>query len=116
VVLVDAENARRSLWPNIGPAELVERTAIWARRAGVRAVVVFDGDAPSDGSEELDAIGTGAESADDWIAREARRLRGAGETFWLVTSDRALREQAGAGAARVIGGGTFARGLPQADH
>jgi hypothetical protein len=115
VVLVDAENARRSLWPNIGPEEFVERTRIWAHETGVRAIVVFDGGAPSDGGgEELEAVGTGADSADDWIAREACRLRGTGETFWLVTSDRALRRRAGAGASRLIGGGTFARALPRA--
>jgi hypothetical protein len=30
---------------------------------------------------------------------------------WLVTSDRELRERAGSGAERVIGGGSFLRQL-----
>jgi hypothetical protein len=34
-----------------------------------------------------------------------------GEPFWLVTSDRELRERAGAGADEVIGGGGFVREL-----
>ena len=112
VVLVDAENVRRSLWPNIGPEELVERCREWARARGVQAVVVFDGNAPAAESDEtVTIVGTGPESADDWIAREAERLRASGVTFWLVTSDRALREEAGVGAARVTGGGSFAREL-----
>jgi hypothetical protein len=48
----------------------------------------------------------GEETADDRIAREAAELGG---PYWLVTSDRGLRERAGAAADRVIGGGTFAR-------
>jgi YacP-like NYN domain len=112
VVLVDAENVRRSLWPNIPPAELVELTRAWARDAGARAVVVFDGDAPAaEPDEHVTTVATGAESADEWIAREAGRLRDSGEAFWLVSSDRALRAEAGAGAARTIGGGAFARQL-----
>jgi hypothetical protein len=50
----------------------------------------------------------GAETADDRIAREAAEQEA---PYWLVTSDRGLRERAGAGAERVIGGGTFAREL-----
>jgi rRNA-processing protein FCF1 len=47
------------------------------------------------------------ETADEWIVREA----GGYSPYWLVTSDRELRELAGPGAARVIGGGSFAREL-----
>ena len=68
-------------------------------------MIVFDGSAPEN------AIGTGRESADDWLTREAARFAEARETFWLVTSDRELRERAGKSAARVIGGGRFAREL-----
>ena len=64
-------------------------------------MLVFDGQAPSGGT------GTGAESADDWLIREAPGYPSA----WLVTSDRALREAAGAGAERLIGGGAFLREL-----
>jgi hypothetical protein len=54
---------------------------------------------------------TGRESADDWLTREAGRLGDAGEAFWLVTSDRELRDRAGGRAERVIGGGRFVREL-----
>jgi hypothetical protein len=91
-VLVDAENVRRSLWPNIGRGELVDLVERWARREGHEALVVFEAE----------------ESADDRIARWAADPAG---PYWLVTSDRELRERAGEGAERVIGGGAFARML-----
>ena len=100
-VLVDARNVLRSLWPNLAEAEVVERTRAWAAEQDVEVEIVFDGRAPEGG------IGTGAESADDWIARRAAEL----ESYWLVTSDRELRERAGGRAERVIGGGSFARDL-----
>jgi hypothetical protein len=96
---VDARNVLRSLWPNLKEHEVVEATREWAAREGVEPEIVFDGPAPEGG------IGTGAESADDWIARRAREL----DAYWLVTSDRELRERAGNRAERVIGGGAFAR-------
>lgn len=64
----------------------------WGEREGVEPVVVFEG----------------RETADDRIAREAAELDG---PYWLVTSDRGLRERAGGRAERVIGGGTFLRSL-----
>jgi hypothetical protein len=106
VVLVDARNVLRSRWPNVPEEELVEAVRAWAEREGMDAVIVFDGSAP-DG-----AIGTKGESADDWIAREATRLE---ETYWLVTSDRGLRDRAGGRAERIIGGGAFLRDLGLAD-
>jgi predicted RNA-binding protein with PIN domain len=112
VVLVDARNVLRSTWPNIPELQLVELCRKWASAQGCRAVVVFDGAAPGcDGGERVELVSTGSESADDWIAREATRLRGSGGRFWLVTSDRELRARAGPGAERTIGGGTFARSL-----
>jgi predicted RNA-binding protein with PIN domain len=98
VVLVDARNVLRSRWPNVPEAELVERVRTWAERAGLNAVIVFDGQAPEGG------VGTKGESADDWIARAAAELE---EPYWLVTSDRELRERAGGRAERTIGGGAF---------
>jgi hypothetical protein len=83
---------RRSTWPNIGRDELVELVRAWGEREGVDPVVVFEG----------------KETADDRIAREAAELDG---PYWLVTSDRELRERAGVGADRVIGGGAFVREL-----
>ena len=94
----------RSRWPNIPELELVERTRSWADAQGFAALLVFDGSAPV---EAEDVVGTGGESADDWIAREAAALA----PYWLVTSDRELRRRAGAGAERIVGGGSFAAEL-----
>jgi len=98
LVLVDGRNVQRSRWPNVGSEELVAAVERWASGERHQAVVVFDGSAP-DG-----AVGTGGESADDWIARRARELE---EPFWLVTSDRELRRRAGERADRIVGGGSF---------
>ena len=112
IVLVDARNVLRSQWPNIPEEELVELACAWAERNGVRAVVVFDGRAPAgpEGDSCL-VVGTAGESADEWLVRRAEELRAAGTPFWLVTSDRALRDAAGKGADRTIGGGSFANEL-----
>ena len=106
-MLIDARNVLRSQWPNIGEDELVELVTAWAREHAVRALLVFDGAAPTAHGDPVTVVGTRGESADDWIAREARSL----ERYWLVTSDRELRERAGGRAERTIGGGTFAREL-----
>jgi hypothetical protein len=91
VVFVDAENVRRSAWPNVSRDELVRLVDDWAEREGVDARVVFES----------------SETADDTIAREAA----AEDRYWLVTSDRGLRERAAGRAERVIGGGSFLRRL-----
>ena len=83
---------RRSLWPNIPRDELTELVERWAESEGVDARLIWEG----------------TETADDRIAREAADLDG---PYWLVTSDRGLRERAAAKADRVIGGGSFAREL-----
>lgn len=112
-VLVDARNVQRSQWPNLPDEELVERAKGWADRHDAELVLVFDGKAPGAGvgTKRLDdgttVVGTGGESADDWLIREAPAYPGA----WLVTSDRALREAAGKTAGRIVGGGSFLRGL-----
>jgi hypothetical protein len=103
-LVVDARNVLRSQWPNIPERELVDLVRSWAGREGVRPLLIFDGRAPV---EADDVVGTGRESADDWIAREAVSLA----PYWLVTSDRELRQRAGGDAERVIGGGRFAREL-----
>jgi predicted RNA-binding protein with PIN domain len=107
LVLVDAPNVRRSLWPNLSPERLVELLARWADAEGVEAIAVFDGPAP-DGVAGIEVVGTGAESADDWITRRAAELS---EPYVLVTSDRELRERAGGNAERIVGSGAFAREL-----
>jgi uncharacterized protein YaiI (UPF0178 family) len=100
-VVVDARNVLRSRWPNIPERELVDLARQWAERNGLEVLLVFDGNAPE---QAHDVVGTGRESADDWIAREALLHA----PYWLVTSDRELRQRAGKGAERVIGGGSFA--------
>jgi hypothetical protein len=103
-LVVDARNVLRSQWPNIPERELVDLVRAWAEREGVTPLIVFDGRPPV---EADDVVGTRGESADDWIAREAPALA----PYWLVTSDRELRERAGGEAERVIGGGSFAHEL-----
>src|SRR5215471_9011466 len=96
-VFVDGRNVQRTQWPNLSDEELVDRVRAWAGRHGHEAVIVFDGEAPAG------AIGSGRESADDWLIREVPKHPGA----WLVTSDRALRDEAGKEAGRLIGGGAL---------
>jgi predicted RNA-binding protein with PIN domain len=91
-VLVDGENVRRSVWPNLGRSELEERTRAWAREHGHDVIVVWEG----------------AQSADDRIARDVRELS---PPLWVVTSDRELRERVAGHTERVLGGGAFAREL-----
>jgi hypothetical protein len=105
IVIVDAENVRRSRWPNLSPADLVTRARAWAAGEGFDLLVVFDGPAPQD-APDLIASRPG-ESADDRIAEIAERLTNEGSAYWLVTSDRGLRARAADGAARVVGGGSF---------
>jgi predicted PilT family ATPase len=100
-VFVDGRNVQRSQWPNLSDEELLERANDWAERHGHDLILVFDGEAPTG------AIGSGDESADDWLIREVPKHPGA----WLVTSDRALRDAAATNAARVIGGGGFLKEL-----
>jgi hypothetical protein len=104
VVLVDVSNVRRSRWPNVTELRLVEAVRHWAASEGVAAELVFDGPAPFDAP---DLLGSGREPADDVLARRAAELRAAGRPFRLVTSDRALRADAGRGAEGTIGGGAF---------
>jgi rRNA-processing protein FCF1 len=89
---VDAENVRRSLWPNIPRDELEELTERWADERGHDARIVWEGE----------------QTADDLIDREVGELA---PPVWVVTSDRGLRARIGDRAERVIGGGSFAREL-----
>ena len=91
-VLVDAENVRRSRWPNIPAGELSALTEAGGDAHGHDVVLVWEG----------------AESADDRIAHDVTELE---PPVWVVTSDRELRERVGGHAERVIGGGSFAREL-----
>ncbi|HWJ32440.1 MAG TPA: hypothetical protein VNR59_08885 [Gaiellaceae bacterium] len=91
-VLVDAENVRRSVWPNISRPELEQLAREWGGDHGHAVQVVWEG----------------VETADDRIAYEVRQLP---PPVWVVTSDRGLRERVSDVVERVIGGGTFAREL-----
>lgn len=93
-VLVDAENVRRSLWPNMSGDELEQRTAAWAEQEGHDARIVWEG----------------SESGDDQIARLVEELE---PPVWVVTSDRGLRGRVRDRTERLIGGGSFARELRQ---
>jgi hypothetical protein len=98
-VLVDAENVRRSRWPNLSKAELVARCRSWAVRERVALLVVFDGPPPEDAPDLV----AGVPTADDWLVAHAAEY----VPYRLVTSDRELRRRAGAQAERLIGGGAF---------
>jgi predicted RNA-binding protein with PIN domain len=91
-MLVDGENVRRSLWPNMPGEELVERSAAWGKQEGHDVQVVWES----------------SESGDDQIARRVKELE---PPVWVVTSDRGLRDRVRDHAERIIGGGSFAREL-----
>jgi hypothetical protein len=101
LVVVDAENVRRSLWPNLSQEELVRRAREWAAGDGHELLVVFDGAAPEDAPDLV-----GSDNADNAIVELAEVID---QPWWLVTSDRELRERVGEGPDRIIGGGSFAR-------
>jgi rRNA-processing protein FCF1 len=73
-------------------AELEERARDWGREQAHEVIVVWEG----------------AETADDKIARDVRRLP---PPLWVVTSDRGLRERVADHVERITGGGSFAREL-----
>jgi hypothetical protein len=97
----------RSRWPNIPEGRFVELTRAWAELEGALVVAVFDGRAPGE-REGITVVGTGAESADDLIARRTRELTQGGHRVWLVSSDRGLKERVAGHVERIIGGGSFA--------
>jgi len=99
LVVVDAENTRRAQWPNLSREELVRRARNWAEREGHELLVVFDGAPPEDAPDLV-----GSHNADDAIVALAPEVD---SPWWLVTSDRGLRERVGDRAARTIGGGSF---------
>ena len=103
LVIVDAENVRRSVWPNLSPEELVARTRAWAAREGHDLLIVFDGPAPEEAPDLVSS-----RYADDEIARVAEEAEG---PLWVVTSDRGLRARLAGLVDRVLGGGAFARSL-----
>jgi hypothetical protein len=101
LVVVDAENVRRSGWPNISRERLVERARAWAAREGHELLIVFDGEPPEQAPDLV-----GSHDADDTIVELASGLDG---PWWLVTSDRGLRARLGDRPTRILGGGSFSR-------
>jgi hypothetical protein len=75
-VLVDAENVRRSLWPNIAEDELEPLCERWAEANGHDVIVIWEG----------------TESADDRIASEVRELE---PPLWVVGGGTFARELVG---------------------
>ena len=105
LVVVDAENVRRSIWPNVSRDELIRRARAWAAAEGHDLLIVFDGQPPAEAADLV-----GAPSADDEIVRRAESLD---RPFWVATSDRELRVRLGERPERIVGGGTFVRLLPR---
>ena len=103
LVVVDAENVRRSRWPNLSREELVDRVRAWAGREGHELLIVFDGEAPEDAPDLV-----GSRNADDAIVELAA---GFDRPWWLVSSDRGLRARLGDAPARIVGGGSFVRAI-----
>ena len=101
LVVVDAENTRRSQWPNVSREELVRRAREWAELEGHELLVVFDGAPPADAP---DLLGSG--NADDAIVDLAAQLV---LTVVARDVDRGLRGRVGDCPERVIGGGSFVR-------
>jgi hypothetical protein len=91
-VLIDAENVRRSLWPNMPGEELEQRSEAWGKGHRHDVRVVWEG----------------SESGDDQIARLVKELD---PPIWVVTSDRGLRDRVRDHTERIIGGGSYAREL-----
>ena len=113
LVLVDAENVRRSTWPNVSRERLVELLGAWAEAREREALVVYDGPPPEvDAPPRVDLAGTErGGSADERLLQEARRRHEHGEGVELVTSDRELRALASPYVERTPGGGSFLREL-----
>ena len=103
LVVVDAENVRRSRWPNLSREELVRRARAWAAGERHELLVVFDGEPPEEASDLV-----GSRNADDAIVELAA---GFDRPWWLVTSDRGLRDRVGDAPERLLGGGSFVRSI-----
>lgn len=103
LVVVDAENVRRSCWPNVTREQLVLRARAWAAREGHELLIVFDGDAPERARDLL-----GSKNADDAIVE---LMSGIDRPWWLVSSDRGLRRRVGDAPGRIVGGGSFIRSV-----
>ena len=100
-MVVDAENVRRSRWPNLSREGLVDRAREWAAAEGHELLIVFDGEPPEEAPDLV-----GSRNADDAIVELAAGIDG---PWWLVSSDRGLRARVGDAPERIMGGGSFVR-------
>lgn len=125
LVLVDGSNvARCAEWRVAAGTQddmalrrgLVDAVCSWAPGAEARVDIVFDGAGPwragkVSASPEVRVIGSGRAEGDDVLERRAANAHRARERYWLVTSDRALQEVAGARAERILDADAFVAGL-----
>jgi hypothetical protein len=108
-IVVDAENVRRSVWPNVSREELVALCGRLSRDEALDVVVVFDGPAGEiDAPPGVTLLGERGRTADDLIVELSTALPAGGGS--VATSDRGLRSRLETGVS-VIGGGTFVRDL-----
>lgn len=109
-IVVDAENVRRSVWPNVSREELVSLCGRLAEDEQLDVVVVFDGPpAAVEGPAGVRLVGEPGRSADDLIVELAAMLAPGSST--VATSDRGLRSRLPASGLTIVGGGAFVRGL-----
>lgn len=109
-IVVDAENVRRSVWPNVSREELVSLCGRLAGDEQHDVVVVFDGPPVQvDPPRGVRLVGEPGRSADDLIVELAATLAPGSST--VATSDRGLRSRLPASAASIVGGGAFVRDL-----
>lgn len=105
-IVVDAENVRRSIWPNVARDELIRLCGVRAGATGDDLVVVLDGPPPhGPASAGVRVVGEAGRSADDLIVELVTSLAG---PVTVATSDRGLRARLPDGVA-VVGGGRFVR-------
>jgi hypothetical protein len=110
--VVDAENVRRSVWPNVTREELVALCGRLARLEERDVVVVFDGPAPElEVPARVRLHGEAGRSADDLIVELVPELGPGAST--VATSDRGLRARLVESGVSVVGGGAFVRHLLQ---
>jgi hypothetical protein len=108
-VVVDAENVRRSVWPNVSRDELVELCGRLAHEDALDVFVVFDGALVAvTAPERVRLVGEPGRSADDLIVELAATVA---PDSTVATSDRGLRSRLRPTGVSTVGGGTFVRDL-----
>jgi rRNA-processing protein FCF1 len=110
LLVVDAENVRRSVWPNVELDELVALCARHGEEAGVDVVVALDGPATRAGAPgSVRLLAEPGRSADDVIVELLAGLAPGAVT--VATSDRGLRARLEGRGVSFVGGGGFVREL-----